>query len=273
MKHLIRVLSVLCLVPLLALSLVTLVAAAPAEDLAVVYDEADHLTDAEENALTALADEYRKKIGDNHIIIVITDKVLTDRPIGTQGATSVEEEARKLGFTSRDDSCFLLLVSVAENSYNRKYSYATYTLGDMSRYISNARYNEIDLDEEIYNNIKHNRAVYTACERFIKLAGEEALQFSSRRTSRIISIVVASVMLGIVAGGVGMFLVWRAYRKKNRSASYPLNDFTRLYLTVERDSFVGRSVIRTLIAPKGGGRSGGGGFRGGGGGGRSGGVH
>ncbi len=262
MKQLYRILSVAFLA-LLLLSSLLLPVMASAEETRVVYDYADHLSVEEEASLTALAEKYRASLGKNRVAVVITDDYYSD----------AETEARNLGFTSRSDSCFILVVFLPQAHYHT-YGYETYTLGDMSRFISDSDYKKIDLDDEMYTAIKSGR-VYDGCTRFLTLVGEESAEISSRKLGRVLLIIGISLLLGGVAGALSVFLVWRSYNRKSRSTSYPLNDFTRLNLTVERDLFINKTVVRTRISTSsGGGRSGGGGgFSRGGGGGRSGGRH
>ncbi len=263
MKHTIRLVSALLLLLMLGALLSFSAAATPAAELTTVYDYANVFSSEEEAELNLLAEGYQSKLVEGNILIVITDDF----------RSNAEAEAEKLGFSSRSDSCFLLVVFVDDN---RIYEYETYTLGDMSRYISGSRYSAIDLDSMLYNRIKmsNKNDLYLACERFIYLAGEEMLLVPGRQTARIFIILGVSLLIGLAAGGIAVFLVWKKYNKKNRSASYPLQDFTRLNLTVQRDAFLGKTVVHTRISTNsGGGRSGRGGFSRGGGGGRSGGRH
>ncbi len=262
MKHMTRLLSVLLILVLTAV-LFVLPASASATPTQVVYDRAGYLTESETAELTALADRYHEKIGDNRLAIVIT----------TDFGSSAKKEASKIGFTS-SDSFFILVMFV---SPTRIYEYETATNGDMSRYISDRRYNEIDKNNTLYGLIKSEKDLVGAGKLFITLAGDAALGIPAAKTARtirrVVITLVASLVIGITAGGLTVFFIWRKYRKKQRSVSYPLTDYARLTLTTERDIFLGKSVIRTIIAPKGGGGRGGGGFSGGGGGFRSGGRH
>ncbi len=266
MKLLTRIILVTCILGTLLAVAVLPVAAAPDGEVKTVYDHANLFTAEQEAELTALADGYHEQIGDRHIVVVTT----------REWDSSAEEEAGKLGFTSRSDSVYLLAIFVSPYQANA-YDYQPYSLGDMSRFISDERFREIELDYFLFDEVKQKDDAFAGSKRFITLAGEEALQIPARRTARIWMIVGVSIVAGLVVGGVAVFLVWRSYRRKSRSASYPLEDFTRLTLAVERDIFLGKSVIRTRIPrSNGGGRGGGGGgggFSRGGGGGRSGGRH
>ena len=75
-------------------------------------------------------------------------------------------------------------------------------------------------------------------------------------------------IVGLAAGGIMVLVIVIAYKRKSRSASYPLEEYTRLYLTATHDTFLYRNVVRTARSNSSGG---GGGGRSGGGGGRSGG--
>ncbi len=259
MKQLFAIVAVLVLSASLLCGVTLTTAAAPSPDTKVVYDYAGYLSDVEETALTAQAEAYGDALKNNHIIIVVT----------TNYTSSAEEEARRLGFTSTNDSCFLLAIFV---SPTREYEYETYTLGDMSRYISDKEYKKIDLDDTLYDNIKSEN-LPTACERFISLVGDRAVTMYDPKPPREVTyvdrliVIGIALALGIAAGVTPVVIIIVRYKKKNKSASYPLQDYTRLYLTHQRDLFLDKSVMYVRVAPSGGGRSGGGG------GGRSGGRH
>ncbi len=261
MKHMTRTLFVLLLTLLLVSLFVIPTAANDVELTGVVFDNADVLTPEEEAKLTALATRYHNEIGDNRIVVVITDDY----------DSNIEAEAKKLGFTSRSDSCYMLVIFVSPTMPS---DLDTYTLGDMHRFISDREFYSIHNDKTLDSHVKSDR-FYDASAYFIERAGEASLGIAGAKTGRVFLIIGVALVIGLAAGGLSAFLVWKSYNKKNRSASYPLNDYTRLYLSVERDIFLDKSVIRTRISSgsKGGRRGGGGGFSRMGGGGRSGGRH
>ncbi len=259
MKHLTRLICIACVLVLSVCLLMTPTLAKSEKSSQVIYDYANIIDDTEEARLTALAESYHKRVGDNRILVVTTSDY----------DSSAEAEARKLGYTSRSDSCFLLVIFA---SSARDYEYETYTLGDMSRFISNKTYHAIDTDGNMYVSIKSRNAVDGA-ERFITLAGNAALGIENARITRVWIVVGVSLLIGVIAGVVAAVIVRSRYRKKNRSASYPLNEFTSLNLAVNRDVFLGKTVITAYIPRNNSGGSRGGGFSRGGGGGRSGGRH
>ncbi len=56
-----------------------------------------------------------------------------------------------------------------------------------------------------------------------------------------------SVAIGAAVGGIVVLIIVLRYRRKSRSPSYPLRDFTSLTLTREQDIFLGKSVVITRI--------------------------
>lgn len=213
------------------------------------------LTDAEISGLSALAAAQTDKVGDTDFLVVFA----------SDWDSTAEEELRDNGYSSRKQNVIGLVVW-----YNgTRYETELYTYGDMSRYISDAEIqtlkNEVDADA------KAGR-MYEAVETLIvrsseRLAAGKAANPPKTTGQIILTAVIVGLVVGAVSGGVAVLIVVLRYRKKNRSASYPLEQFANLTLTLERDTFLYHTVTKTAIpTSSGGGR---GGSSGGGGGGRS----
>lgn len=212
------------------------------------------LTEADVAALTALAAGQTDKVGNTDFLVVFA----------SDWESTAKEELRDNGYSSRRQNVIGLVVW-----YNgARYETELYTYGDMSRYITDAEIQT--LKSEVDADAKAGR-MYEAVETLIVRSAEMLAAGKAANPPRTIGEKVRlSLILGLVAGavsgGVAVLIVVLRYRKKNRSASYPLEQFANLTLTLERDIFLYNTVTKTAIPTSTGGGSGGGGGHSGGGG-------
>lgn len=212
------------------------------------------LTEADVAALTALAAGQTDKVGNTDFLVVFA----------SDWESTAKEELRDNGYSSRRQNVIGLVVW----NNGARYETELYTYGDMSRYITDAEIQT--LKSEVDADAKAGR-MYGAVETLIVRSAEMLAAGKAANPPRTIGEKVRlSLILGLVAGavsgGVAVLIVVLRYRKKNRSASYPLEQFANLTLTLERDIFLYNTVTKTAIPTSTGGRSGGGGGHSGGGG-------
>ena len=152
------------------------------------------------------------------------------------------------GMTEHDN--LILLVITREYS---TYYYELFTYGEGYDLISDSAADRILDDYGVYA-IKRGdlRGGITS---FADIAAEEVI--AGREEERVISVTVP-IILGLVAGGVALGVVFYRYKRKLKSPIYPLSNYARLDLTVARDDFVTSYVSRVRINTSSGGRSGGG---------------
>ena len=61
------------------------------------------------------------------------------------------------------------------------------------------------------------------------------------------NVVLIGIIVGLVAAALSILGVVLAYRRKNRSPSYPLDQFTDLHLTEQADRYLyTRTTTRTI---------------------------
>lgn len=212
------------------------------------------LTEADVAALTALAAGQTDKVGNTDFLVVFA----------SDWESTAKEELRDNGYSSRRQNVIGLVVWYNGDRYETE----LYTYGDMSRYITDAEIQT--LKGEVDADAKAGR-MYGAVETLIVRSAEMLAAGKAANPPRTIGEKVRlSLILGLVAGavsgGVAVLIVVLRYRKKNRSASYPLEQFANLTLTLERDIFLYNTVTKTAIPTSTGGGSGGGGGHSGGGG-------
>ena len=116
-------------------------------------------------------------------------------------------------------------------------------------------------DSTVYYNIKGGDVAVGICE-FAALSTEAYL---GRLGVSWVLILIGALIIGCIAGGIGVSSISASYKRKNPSQSYPLDRFATLELTHTQDRVVGKFVTHTIISS--GGRGGHGGRPGGGGGG------
>lgn len=214
------------------------------------------LTDAEISDLSALAAGQSDRVGNTDFLVVFAADWTSD----------AETELRRNGYSSAKQNVIGLVIWFN----GAKYETELYTYGDMSRYIND---NAIKtLKSEVDADAKAGRlyeATRTLIVRSAEMMAKGKLENPPRtRGQQVLLSLVIGLISGTVAGGIAVLIVVLKYRKKNRSASYPLEQFANLTLTLERENFLYHTVVKTPIST--GSSSGGGsGSGGGGGGGRS----
>ena len=139
----------------------------------------------------------------------------------------------------------------------------------MSRYISDNAIqtlkSEVDVDAKAGRMYE---AARTLIVRSAEMMSEGKLENPPKtRGQKVLSSLLFGLVFGVVGGGIAVLIVVLKYRKKNRSASYPLEQFANLTLTLERENFLYHTVTKVPIST--GSSSGGSHGGGGGGGGRS----
>lgn len=157
----------------------------------------------------------------------------------------------------------LILLVVTVTSYEVYYD--IYTYGDASRRINSKEIDYILDDDRVYNNLKGGRLAEGLCA-YAALSGEA---YAGRLGISWQLILIGSLAAGAVVALISVMSIRASYKRKNPSASYPLDRFAKLELTHKDDREIGRFVTTTVISTgghggRGGGRMGGGsGHRGG----------
>ena len=176
-----------------------------------------------------------------------------------------EDYLRDYGYDESDDLVLLIL-----SQYNGVWYYDLYTYGDADRQLSDSEVNAILDAPSVYNNLKSGDLTL-GLERFFAICPSYLINDEINGLTvggRILRALAIGAVVALISS-VGVYLF---YKRKSRSASYPLHEFTRLELTNSQDIFAG-DVVTRRYAPRNtssGSRSGGGGGRGGGGGHRGG---
>lgn len=214
------------------------------------------LTDAEMSDLSALAAEETAKVGDTDFLVVFAADWTSD----------AETELRRNGYSSAKQNVIGLVIW-----YNgAKYETDIGTWGDLSRYISadaiQTLKSEVDADAKAGRMYE---AARTLIVRSAEMMSAGKLENPPKtRGQKVLSSLLFGLVFGVVGGGIAVLIVVLKYRKKNRSASYPLEQFANLTLTLERENFLYHTVTKVPISTgsssSGGGSSGGssgGGFR------------
>ena len=161
-----------------------------------------------------------------------------------------------------------VIVLVLIDNYERNYDF--YTYGDATRAISDREVDLILDHSSVYNNIKSGRfcdgvlGVIKQTDKYVKSDGDA---FGARFVRCLGFGVFAGVTVAVILG----ISIIVSYRKKQRSASYPLERYAKLDLKCRDEHFMGSFVTKRVIQSSSGGGSRGGGGRSYGGGGRRGG--
>lgn len=247
----------ICLLTVLLLSL-TLVIAASAEtapyDGRVVYDNYGLFTPDEEAEIRQAVAGVRPLIEDASVVVICASDF----------SSTAEQELAALGYDSPSDNVAGLVIFAS----GTKYEFEIYTYGNMTRYISNSKID--DINDAIVSDIHAGRFLEGA-KTFVSMisaAYADGIPTPMNPTTKVVIVIVAALVSGLLAGGIPVLVLIFSYRKKNRSASYPLNEYTRLYLTNTQDEFMYHTVTKIKVVSSssgggGGGRSSGGGRSGG----------
>lgn len=234
------------------LSVMTLLAAlcltcAAEGDLRYVFDESSHLSAYQATELNRKLSDARELLGGADIVVIVTDDFDSD----------VKTQLARHGYASSDKDVIGLTVFCSGTTYE----FDIGTWGSMSDTLSVKRLNQIM--DVIEADVKAGRLFEGACKFVDATAEQYAKAIKKQNRNPFLVALPVALVIGVVAGGVAVLCVVFSYRKKNRTPSYPLDRFARLYLSVERDVFLGSSVVKTKIVQS----SSSGGSRGGGGGG------
>ena len=211
------------------------------------------LTDTQISELATLARRQSDTVGDTDFLVVFAADWDSD----------AETELRRNGYSSDKQNVIGLVVW----HNGAKYETEIGALGDMSRYVGDLKALKSEVD--VYAK---EGSLYEAARLFIERSTEmfaegRAENPPKTRGQKILTALLVGAVVGAVSGGTAVLLVVLRYRKKNRSASYPLEQFANLKLTLEREVFLYHTVTKTAIATSSGGggssggRSSGGGFR------------
>ena len=163
--------------------------------------------------------------------------------------------ASRLGVDISSDNAIVLTVVKIGGSYY----YELFTYGESYGLISDADADRI-LDDTDVRSIKRGD-IATGVAAYADVSASLA---SANRNGRWITLTVVSLIVAVLAGGGTVLGVFIAYKKKQKSPSYPLSQYARLELMHADDDFLGSNVTRVRInTSSGGGGRGGGGSRGG----------
>lgn len=207
------------------------------------------LTEEQIVALDQLAAEEGERVGGADFLVVFAENF----------ESTAEAELRANGYHSDRQDVIGLVIWNGGTYYETE----LYTYGDMDRYISDA---DLDaLKSAVDVDAKAGRFYEAARTMILRsaemLAAGRAANPPKTPGQKVLTAVIVGVVIGALSGGVAVLLVVLRYRKKNRSASYPLEQFATLHLTMERDVFLYHTVVKTAIPTGNGGKSSGGGGR------------
>jgi uncharacterized membrane protein YgcG len=237
-----KILCVALLAVLLVLALALPVSASSAQY--VVYDDAGLLDNSDETILEQMGRNASQNMGGTEIHIIVTPHFSYD----------YEDAIRSTHYLSQEQDMILLVIYW--DSFRDYYEYEVVTFGKAKSIISPSRQN--DIADAIYSDVKAGN-LNSACNDFVTLSADAYQVGESTRVPKIIGI---SLGIGAVAALIATLIVILSYRKKKRSPSYPLKEFSELNLTVSEDICTGRNVTKVRLSSS----SGSGGSRGGGGG-------
>ena len=161
-----------------------------------------------------------------------------------------------------------IVILVLIDNYDRNYDF--YTYGDATRAISDREVDLILDHSSVYNNIKSGR-FYDGVLGVIKQTNKYVKSDGDSLGARFVSCLGIGAFVGITVAVIWGICIITSYKKKQRSASYPLERYARLDLKRRDERFIGVYKTRRLIQSSSGGGSRGGGRSSGGGGGRRGG--
>ena len=205
----------ICLLTVLLLSL-TLVIAASAEtapyDGKVVYDNYGLFTPDEEAEIRQAVAGVRPLIEDASVVVICA----------TDSESNAEQELAALGYDSPSDNVVGLVIF---ETPGEEYPYMSeiYTYGKMSDYTSKSKID--DINDAIVSDIHAGRFL-EGTKTFVSMisaAYADGIPTPMNPTTKVVIVIVAALVSGLLAGGIPVLVLIFSYRKKNRSASYPLN--------------------------------------------------
>ena len=205
----------ICLLTVLLLSL-TLVIAASAEtapyDGKVVYDNYGLFTPDEEAEIRQAVAGVRPLIEDASVVVICA----------TDSESNAEQELAALGYDIPSDNVVGLVIF---ETPGEEYPYMSeiYTYGKMSDYTSKSKID--DINDAIVSDIHAGRFL-EGTKTFVSMisaAYADGIPTPMNPTTKVVIVIVAALVSGLLAGGIPVLVLIFSYRKKNRSASYPLN--------------------------------------------------
>ena len=224
------------------------------DDLASVIDKDDKLSDADEQEINAALAQAREQAGIPICVYVFA----TNYSESYWGDDFLAEYG-----ISRNTDLVLLVVEYTPFDIN----YYMYAYGDAYYQINQKEIDYILDDSTVYYHIKSGDPATGICA-FAELTAEA---YTGRLGVSWALILIGALIIGCIAGGIGVSSISASYKRKNPSQSYPLDRFAKLELTRQNDRVIGKFVTTTMISSgsrggHGGGRpggGGGGGYRGG----------
>lgn len=191
-----------------------------------VVDRDNVLSKAQEEQIYAELCEAEKK---TEIPIVIA--VFEQR----NGIPNEYDILSMTGFDGMRDDVVMLVIEVGDTNY-----YEMFTYGVADTLILQSVADSILDNSSVYSNIKNGR-LCDGISAFITLSS------SAIRSSRVKTVIIILVIAAISAAAAVGAVVF-TYKKKQKSPSYPLNDFADLSLTEKSDVFLGKTVTKVRIS-------------------------
>lgn len=223
---------------------------AGAETAERVYDPAGILTEPQAEALATRLEALSAEYG---VEMYFATYVAEDAYDDFYG----DDYCRGVKNLKAEDAVLLIVTYEQRNS---TYYYNLYTYGEANYVISQKEINYVLDADGVYGNIKSGR-VSEGAETFFELA---AKAFAGRVGAPWILVIIVSAVIAVVIALIACLGVVASYKRKRASVDYPLDQYAKLKLTLERDSFVREYTTRTY-SPQSSGNSSGGNSRHGGG--------
>ena len=242
----------------IALSIIVLVIVVSASALSVfaaetqkyVFDNADFLTDAEELALEEQAKNLSERCGAKFIIACKYSNYY-------EGDWILQEND-----LSDNDDIIMLIITTSGGEYY----YDLYTYGNAYSKITNVEINRVLDNSEVYPNIKGGE-LYMGLSAYM-ICAEKA--YTSFLWAEFGDLLTVGIFAAVVTFVIATVVIISSYKKKQKSAQYPLDRYTKMDLVHSDDRYVRSSVTRVRVNSSSSGGGGRGGRSGGGGGHRGG---
>ena len=213
-----------------------------------VFDEADMLSDSERENIEQLLAEASEETGVEFIVL-------------TSDSGSYYDESDLLYKN------YVVFV-IEYNEYDDEYYYYLDTYGDAYSLITDSEVNRILDYKGIYGSIKSGNIA----DGLTIMIEPTVKALAGHLKPRVASVLIPCMIAAFAVALTVCIVIYVRYKRKLKSAIYPIEQFTKHKLIVSRDTFAGSFVTRTRRSTSSGGsRSGGGSFGGSGGGGRRGG--
>ena len=203
--------------------------------------------------------EYTWQIADGTDAGGVSYYLWCKESVSQSSIPSAATVATTLGFAENADAVVLLVRLVGSTYY-----YDMYTYGAAEKIFTDSAVDRILDDPDVYDKLKSGDISGGSLD-FFNLCTEQILYVEERTAARNAArpwrILCISLIIGVLTGGFTALGIVLHYRRKKRGASYPLDRYAKLHLTLREDRFVGSYVTRTRIqsSSSSGGRSGGGG--------------